>query len=100
MSMQPAMWSTMASAVSGTADVSSILNRVTIKFVPWLIHGTKVGEIDLRTEVEGGVQLDVAPQVGFWRGCKAVERLPVIPTLESIANEVSDVIELFRADLQ
>ena len=92
------MWGVTASALSGAGAVSSILERVKIKYVKRLVHDVKVGEIDLATPVEGSLNIDVAPQIGFWEGCEAVKFLPVIPTLESLANEVLDVIKLFRPD--
>jgi hypothetical protein len=41
------------------------------------------------------VKVDVAPGVRFGDSCDAVERLPVIRTLQRMANEVSRIIESF-----
>ena len=44
------------------------------------------------------VKFDVTPGVLFGDSCSAVERLPVIPMLEGVANEVSRVVDSFAGE--
>jgi hypothetical protein len=46
-------------------------------------------------EPEMEVDVTVTPGIRFGDTCKAVERLPVFPTLRRMANQVSSVIESF-----
>lgn len=46
------------------------------------------------------VNLDVTPGIRFGDGCDAVKRLPVVPTLNSILNEVSRIIESFASEFE
>jgi hypothetical protein len=54
-----------------------------------LMEGVKLVEPKME------VNINVGPYVRFGDTCKAVERLPVIATLQRIANEVSRVVESF-----
>ncbi len=58
----------------------------------------KDGKIQTRIEHEVQVNLSITPQIRFGSGCDAVERLPVIRTLQGMANEVSRVIESFSGE--
>jgi len=46
-------------------------------------------------EPEMEVDVTVTPGIRFGNTCEAVSRLPVIPTLQRMANQVSSVIESF-----
>jgi hypothetical protein len=54
----------------------------------------------IKREYEMQVNLGVTPGVCFGDGCNAVKRLPVIRTLQHIANQVSSVIESFAPEFQ
>lgn len=54
-----------------------------------LMEGVKL------VEPKMGVNVNVGPYVRFGGNCEAVQRLPVIRTLQGMANEVSRVIESF-----
>ncbi len=56
--------------------------------------------MERRVRIQREVQVDVsiAPEILFGNSCDAVKRLPVIRTLNSMANKVSGIIESFADD--
>ena len=58
----------------------------------------EAGKLKVRMETQVQVNFRVTPEIRFGHGCDAVERLPVIPTLLRMANEVSRVVESFSGE--
>ena len=99
--------------MSGLTGQSTIYRTVMLKrgahvghVLPLPYGGIPVlkGVVDGRPliEIQHDVQVDgsITPVIRFGDRCHAVNGFPVILTLRSMADEVSRVIELFRADLK
>jgi hypothetical protein len=56
------------------------------------------GRIRTRIQCEVQVNTNITPGIRFGDSCDAVERLPVIRTLQRMANEVSRIIESFAGE--
>lgn len=56
------------------------------------------GRLRTRTQHEVQVDAEVTPGIRFGDSCDAVKRLPVIRTLQRMANEVSRIIESFASE--
>jgi len=73
-------------------------------------NGIRVVDLDnpftddgrIRTRVEHEVQADIGitPGIRFGGGCDAVKRLPVIPTLARMADQVNTIVESFASQFR
>ena len=69
-----------------------IIPRIKLK------EGTKVAHLKGRLPDGVNVGVVIAPTMVFGDACRAVESLPVFPTLGEICNHVSDVVESFAPE--
>jgi len=52
----------------------------------------------VRVQYEVQVDINVTPSIRFGNSCDVVQRLPVIPTLQGMANEVTRIVEFFAGE--